>query len=59
MTLKRIAELPRDEAARIRARQAKGTMAVYFDAENYICYDADEFANWKPKKIGRKPKIGG
>lgn len=59
MTLKRIAELSRTEASRIRARQNQKTMSVYFDDENYMCFDLDEYNNWKSKKVGRKPKFGG
>ena len=59
MTLKRIAELPRNEAARIRSRQNNGSMSVFFDEQNYICYDEEELAKWTKKKAGRKPKIGG
>lgn len=39
----------------IYSRQQRGRMTQLFDEEGYTCYDEEEFENWKPKKIGRKP----
>ena len=54
--LKRIIELPYNEARKIRARQNVGTMKEYYDKEQYLCYDEEELKNYKPKKRGRLAK---
>ena len=51
--LKRIIELPYNEARKIRARQKVGTMKEYYDDDQYLCFDEEELKNYKPKKIGR------
>lgn len=55
--IKRICELNKTEASKIRARQKNGTMEEYYDDDCYICYDVDEYKNWKPRKNGRKVKM--
>lgn len=54
--LVRLASLSRRESCKIRSRQMKGTMAVYYDDEKYLCFDDQELKRWKPRKSGRKPK---
>lgn len=56
MQLVRLVNLTKSQANKIRERQKKGTMAEHFDSENYLCFDQQEFDNWKPKKVGRKAK---
>ena len=56
MTLKRVVEVSRTVAAKIRSRQNNGTMTLYFDNDGYTCFDTEEYDNWKSKKVGRKPK---
>lgn len=54
--LKRLNDLSRTDAAKIRKRQIVGTMKVYFDNNNYICYDTDELKAYEPRKKGRPHK---
>ena len=54
--LKRIIELPYNEARKIRARQKVGTMKEYYDKEKYLCFKEEELKNYKPRKIGRPVK---
>ena len=54
--IKRLISLSRSEASKIRNRQLNGTMGEYYDDEDYLCYSEQELRDWKPKKIGRKPK---
>lgn len=54
--LKRLISLNHIEASKIRNRQLKGTMTEYYDDEDYLCFSMQELAEWKPKKVGRKPK---
>lgn len=54
--IKRVFELDKTEARKIRARQRCGTMEEYYDDDCYICYDTKEYENWRPSKVGRKPK---
>lgn len=54
--LKRLNNLSRTEAAKIRKRQISGTMKLYFDKEDYICFETDELKTYKPKKKGRPSK---
>jgi fibrillarin-like rRNA methylase len=54
--MKRLIELSHSEASKIRARQNNGTMSELYDCEKYLCYDEQEYKEWKPKKSGRKPK---
>ena len=56
MELKRVFAEDRTTARKIRSRQIKGTMKVYFDEQGYICYSKEELDNWQEKKRGRKPK---
>lgn len=56
MRLKRLIELNRSEAAKIRARQINGTMTEYYDEEQYLCFDEDELESYKPLKKGRPAK---
>lgn len=56
MQLVRLCNLSRSDANKIRERQKKGTMKEYFDKENYLCFDQQEYDKWKPKKVGRKAK---
>lgn len=55
--MKRLIELPKIEYRKIRFRQTKGTMKQFIDEEGYLCYDEEEYLNWKPKKAGRKIKL--
>ena len=54
--IKRVYELSKSESAKIRARQKSGTMSEIYDDDCYICFDVDEYQNWKPLKRGRKAK---
>lgn len=54
--LKRIIELPYNEARKIRARQKVGTMKEYYDDDQYLCFEEDELKNYKPRKDGRPAK---
>ena len=36
--IKRLIDLSRTEAGKIRARQKAGAMKEYYDEENYLCY---------------------
>lgn len=54
--MKRLVDLTHSEAQKIRSRQLNGTMKELYDAEYYLCFDENEYKNWKPKKLGRKPK---
>lgn len=53
--LKRLNDLPRSQANKIRARQKAGAMNEYFDKEGYLCYSVAEHENYKKGKAGRKP----
>lgn len=55
MKLKRLIELPYREAHKIRERQKAGTMMEFYDKENYVCFNENELALWRPKKGGRPP----
>jgi hypothetical protein len=57
--VKRLIELPEIEYRKIRFRQTKGTMKQFIDEEGYLCYDEEEYRNWKPRKAGRKIKLKG
>lgn len=52
----RLCTLTHSESAKIRMRQKKGRMKEFFDSENYLCFDSEEYENWVPKKNGRPPK---
>ena len=54
--IKKVFSMPHSEAVKIRSRQQKGTMKEIFDDDCCICFDVDEYNNWKPKKAGRKTK---
>lgn len=54
--MKRLIELTKTEAAKIRSRQKNGTMTELYDDKNYLCFDEKELKNWQPSKTGRKPK---
>lgn len=54
--MKRMIDLSPSEAAKIRKRQVNGTMNEYYDDDNYLCFSEEEYANWKPRKCGRKVK---
>lgn len=54
--LKRIIELPYNEARKIRARQKVGTMKEYYDDDQYLCFDEEELKSYKPRKDGRPAK---
>ena len=54
--IKRVFSLPPSEARKIRGRQQRGSMSVIYDDECYLCFDVEEYANWKPLKRGRKTK---
>lgn len=54
--LKRLIDLPRNEAVKIRRRQMVGVMKEIYDEENYLCYSEEDLRNYKPSKVGRKPK---
>lgn len=54
--MKRLSEMSHNEMRKIRDRQRKGTMSELYDKQNYLCFDEREYAEWKPKKNGRKPK---
>ncbi len=56
MKKKRLIELPRGEATKIRARQKSGTMTELYDEEQYLCFDEEELVTYKPKKVGRPAK---
>lgn len=56
MKLKRLISLPHIEAVKIRKRQNSGTMGEFYDEEQYLCFDADEYKKWKPRKNGRPIK---
>ncbi len=58
MKLVRLCSLSHKEMAKIRERQRSGTMQTYYDKDNYICYDNDELATYKPRKSGRPPIKG-
>lgn len=53
--IKRLIDLSRTEAGKIRARQKAGAMKEYYDEENYLCYSIQELENYKKGKAGRKP----
>lgn len=53
--IKRLIDLPRNEANKIRARQKAGSMNEYYDDKNYLCYSVQELENYKKGKAGRKP----
>lgn len=53
--IKRLIDLPRNEANKIRARQKAGSMNEYYDDENYLCYSVQELENFQKAKAGRKP----
>lgn len=54
--MKRLIELTKKDAAKIRSRQKNGTMTELYDDEYYLCFDEKELKNWQPSKTGRKPK---
>ena len=55
MALKRLIELTREEASKIRARQKAKTMGEYYDSEQYLCYETKELETYRPRKSGRPP----
>ena len=54
--IKRVFSLPPAKARKIRARQKNGTMKEIYDDDCFICFDVEEYNNWKPLKRGRKAK---
>lgn len=52
--IKRVFSMPHSEAVKIRNRQRKGTMKEIYDDDCYLCFDVEEYANWTPKKSGRR-----
>lgn len=56
MELKKMCELSHKDYMRIRNRQKRGNMKVYYDDDGYILYDVEEDKNYKSKKSGRPPK---
>ena len=55
MALKRLIELTREEASKIRARQKAKTMGEYYDSEQYLCFETKELETYRPRKSGRPP----
>lgn len=53
MEIVRLISLSKTEAAKIRARQKKGTMSTVFDDEDYLCYIKKEYDDWKARRAGR------
>lgn len=56
MELLKLIDLSHNEYRKIRNRQLRGNMKIYYDNLGYICYDRYEYENYKPQKKGRKPK---
>lgn len=55
--LKRLADLEHGERRTIQARQNAGTMTKHIDSDGYLCFNEEELKTYKPRKVGRKPKI--
>lgn len=43
--------------SRINYFFSKGRLTKHIDDEGFVCYDADEFAELRPVKTGRRIKI--